>query len=99
MTTVSFQQAAKFFGTVAAVSDLTLDIADGEFMVLLPSGSGKTTALRLLAGLEGLSSGHLRIGDVTVDRMSPRDRRHCDGLPGLRPLPADVRRLEHGVRA
>jgi ABC-type sugar transport system ATPase subunit len=75
MTTVSFEQAAKFFGTVAAVSDLTLDIADGEFMVLVgPSGSGKTTALRLLAGLEGLSSGHLRIGDVTVDRMSPRDR-------------------------
>ena len=75
MTTVSFDQASKFFGAVAAVSDLTLDIADAEFMVLVgPSGSGKTTALRLLAGLEGLSSGHLRIGPETVDRMSPRDR-------------------------
>jgi ABC-type sugar transport system ATPase subunit len=75
MATVSFDQASKFFGGVAAVSELTLDIADGEFMVLVgPSGSGKTTALRLLAGLEGLSAGHLRIGEALVDRLSPRER-------------------------
>ena len=75
MARVAFEQAGKRFGAVDAVADLTLEIEDGEFLVLVgPSGSGKTTALRLLAGLESVSSGHMRIGERIVDDVPPRDR-------------------------
>ncbi len=58
-----------------AVQDLNLDIADGEFLVLVgPSGCGKTTALRMVAGLEEISEGEVRIGDKVVNRIPPRDR-------------------------
>ena len=58
-----------------AVQDLDLDIADGEFLVLVgPSGCGKSTALRMVAGLEDISSGTLRIGDRVVNTLSPKDR-------------------------
>ena len=58
-----------------AVRDLDLDISDGEFLVLVgPSGCGKTTALRMVAGLEDISSGTLRIGDRVVNTLSPKDR-------------------------
>ena len=65
----------KTFGSVEAVRSLSLDIADGEFMVLVgPSGSGKTTALRMLAGLEAITSGSVFIGDREVNRIAPRER-------------------------
>ena len=58
-----------------AVTDLTLDIRDGEFLVLVgPSGCGKSTALRMIAGLESISSGELRIGDRVVNAVEPKDR-------------------------
>jgi multiple sugar transport system ATP-binding protein len=58
-----------------AVQDLDLEIADGEFLVLVgPSGCGKSTALRMVAGLEDISSGTLRIGDRVVNTLSPKDR-------------------------
>ena len=58
-----------------AVQDLDLDIADGEFLVLVgPSGCGKSTALRMIAGLEDISTGTLRIGDRVVNTLSPKDR-------------------------
>jgi multiple sugar transport system ATP-binding protein len=58
-----------------AVKNLDLDIADGEFLVLVgPSGCGKTTALRMVAGLEDISSGTMRIGERVVNTMSPRER-------------------------
>ncbi len=58
-----------------AVQDLDLDIADGEFLVLVgPSGCGKSTALRMVAGLEDISSGVMKIGDRVVNTMSPRER-------------------------
>src|SRR5215216_819922 len=54
---------------------MSLDIADGEFMVLVgPSGSGKTTALRMLAGLESITAGDIAIGDHVVNRVAPRER-------------------------
>jgi len=75
MSAVRFIDVDKRFGAVTAVSGLSLDIADGEFMVLVgPSGSGKTTALRMLAGLESISGGEIHIDDVVVNRMAPRER-------------------------
>ncbi len=61
-------------GTVA-VHDLSLDIADGEFTVLVgPSGCGKTTLLRMIAGLEEITTGSIRIGDRVVNDLTPKDR-------------------------
>ncbi|WP_111766018.1 ABC transporter ATP-binding protein [Nakamurella deserti] len=58
-----------------AVQDLSIDIADGEFIVLVgPSGCGKSTALRMVAGLEDISTGTLKIGDRVVNTLSPKDR-------------------------
>jgi len=64
-----------FDGGVKAVDDVSLEIADGEFMVLVgPSGCGKTTLLRMIAGLEQVSSGRVILGDEDVTDRSPRDR-------------------------
>jgi len=65
----------KKFGDVTAVDELTLEIADREFMVLLgPSGCGKTTALRMIAGLESISSGELSIGDQVINDIPASGR-------------------------
>src|SRR3954471_11852445 len=75
MAGVRFERVGKRFGPVEAVRELSLEIADGEFMVLVgPSGSGKTTALRMLAGLEAITSGAIFIGDREVNRIAPRER-------------------------
>jgi ABC-type sugar transport system ATPase subunit len=75
MAGVRFVAVDKRFGTVEAVRGLSLDVADGEFMVLVgPSGSGKTTALRMLAGLESVTAGEILIGDRVVNRVAPRER-------------------------
>jgi multiple sugar transport system ATP-binding protein len=58
-----------------AVHDLSLEVADGEFLVLVgPSGCGKSTALRMIAGLETITGGELRIGDKVVNDLEPKDR-------------------------
>jgi multiple sugar transport system ATP-binding protein len=58
-----------------AVKDFNLDIADGEFVILVgPSGCGKSTALRMIAGLEDITEGELRIGDAVVNQLAPKDR-------------------------
>ncbi|MGK2948255.1 MAG: ABC transporter ATP-binding protein, partial [Acidimicrobiales bacterium] len=65
----------KRYGPVTAVADLTIDVADGEFMVLLgPSGCGKSTALRMIAGLEEITEGDLSIGDRVVNNVIPAKR-------------------------
>ena len=75
MASVRFTDVGKRFGDVEAVRGLSLEIADGEFMVLVgPSGSGKTTALRMLAGLESITAGEIAIGDRVVNRVAPRER-------------------------
>jgi ABC-type sugar transport system ATPase subunit len=75
MASVSFNDVVKRFGGVTAVAGVSLEVADGEFMVLVgPSGSGKTTALRMLAGLEAVSEGEIRIGDRVVNGVAPGER-------------------------
>ncbi|MFP5343196.1 MAG: ABC transporter ATP-binding protein [Candidatus Limnocylindria bacterium] len=75
MATVTFDKINKIYGDFHAVKDLNLEIGDGEFMVLVgPSGCGKTTSLRMIAGLEEISSGELRIGDRVVNDVPPKDR-------------------------
>ncbi len=75
MATVTFDNVVKKYGEVTAVKDFSLTIADGEFMVLVgPSGCGKTTSLRMIAGLEDITSGILRIGDKVVNDIPPKDR-------------------------
>jgi multiple sugar transport system ATP-binding protein len=76
MAQIVLESATRRFpdGTIG-VDNLDLQIADGEFMVLVgPSGSGKSTALRMIAGLEEISSGEIRIGDKVVNDLPPRDR-------------------------
>src|ERR671936_1379062 len=76
MAGVGFDQVTKVFpGPVVAVDDLSLEAADGEFLILVgPSGCGKSTALRMVAGLERVSDGVVRIGDRVVNDLPPRDR-------------------------
>ncbi len=76
MAGVSFDDVVKTYADgTTAVSHLSLAIEDGEFMVLVgPSGCGKTTALRMLAGLETITSGAIFVGDKMVNRMAPKDR-------------------------
>jgi ABC-type sugar transport system ATPase subunit len=76
MPGLTFDQVSKEFpGGTVAVRDLSLAIADGEFMIFVgPSGCGKTTALRMVAGLEKITSGTISIGDRVINDDSPRDR-------------------------
>jgi multiple sugar transport system ATP-binding protein len=73
---ITFDHVAKIYSDgTRAIDDLDLEIADGEFMVLVgPSGCGKTTALRMVAGLEEISAGEVRIGDVVANRLDPSRR-------------------------
>jgi multiple sugar transport system ATP-binding protein len=72
---VELRDIHKSFGAVDVVKGLSLHISDGEFLVLLgPSGCGKTTALRMIAGLEAVSSGRILIGDRDVTDMLPKYR-------------------------
>ncbi|MHC3472741.1 ABC transporter ATP-binding protein [Streptomyces sp. 7R007] len=77
MASVMFDKATRCFAGMdrPAVSELDLEIADGEFMVLVgPSGCGKSTSLRMLAGLEDVDSGSIRIGERDVTHLPPKDR-------------------------
>jgi multiple sugar transport system ATP-binding protein len=72
---ISFQNVTRKFGDLSVVDDLSLEIADGEFVVLLgPSGCGKTTTLRMLAGLESVSSGDIYIGNERINDVPTQHR-------------------------
>jgi multiple sugar transport system ATP-binding protein len=74
MAQIMLDQVDKIYaGGVKAVSELNLEIRDGEFMVLVgPSGCGKSTALRMIAGLEEISDGTIQIGERVVNELPPR---------------------------
>jgi multiple sugar transport system ATP-binding protein len=77
MASVTYDHAQRLYpgSTKPAVDDLNLEIADGEFMVLVgPSGCGKSTSLRMLAGLEEVTEGRILIGDRDITNVPPKDR-------------------------
>jgi multiple sugar transport system ATP-binding protein len=75
MAQVSIRNVVKRFGAVAVVHGLSLDIAHNEFVVLVgPSGCGKSTMLRMIAGLEEVTSGEIWIGERKVNNVEPKDR-------------------------
>jgi multiple sugar transport system ATP-binding protein len=75
MAELEFIHVSKAFGVTPVVRDLNLQVGEGEFVVLVgPSGCGKTTALRMVAGLEEITSGEIRIGDRVVNDLAPRER-------------------------
>ena len=111
MAEIRIQEVSKSFGDQVAVRDLDLVVADGEFVVLLgPTGAGKTTTLRLVAGLEKPDQGRIVIADVDVTEMEPASRDvalvfqqyslypHLTVFDNLAfPLRAAVRRLDSSV--
>jgi multiple sugar transport system ATP-binding protein len=75
MAPITFDRVTKRFGDTTAVDELSLEIADGEFLVLVgPSGCGKSTALRMLAGLDDLTDGRILIDNRLVNRVTPGSR-------------------------
>ncbi len=75
MANIKLVNLSKRWGLVSGVKTMNLEIADGEFLVLLgPSGCGKTTTMRMIAGLEDASEGEIRIGDRVVNDLDPKDR-------------------------
>ncbi|MCS7100349.1 MAG: sn-glycerol-3-phosphate ABC transporter ATP-binding protein UgpC [Burkholderiaceae bacterium] len=75
MASVTISNVQKFFGGTHVIRGVSIDIADGEFAVLVgPSGCGKTTLLRMIAGLEEITEGEIRIGTKVVNRVPPKER-------------------------
>ena len=100
MADVVLERVEKRFGDVRAVAGIDLTVRDQEFLILVgPSGCGKTTTLRMIAGLEDVTSGDIRIGGRSVIASASARSRHRDGLSELRALPAHERLPEHVVLA
>ena len=75
MATLAIRNAVKHFGATVVLHGVSIDIADGEFVILVgPSGCGKSTLLRMIAGLESITSGEIRIGNRVVNDVPPKER-------------------------
>src|SRR5690606_34184846 len=75
MAELSFRDVKKSYGDVQVIHGVTMDVADGEFIVILgPSGCGKSTLLRMVAGLETITAGEIAIGGRVVNRLEPAER-------------------------
>src|SRR5436305_6799008 len=75
MATVEIRDVRKAFGATEVLHGVSVDITDGEFVVLVgPSGCGKSTLLRMIAGLENISAGEIRIGERVVNHLPPKAR-------------------------
>ena len=75
MAGVNLREVKKSYGDLQVIHGVSMDIADGEFIVILgPSGCGKSTLLRMVAGLEPISAGEIRIGERVVNNLEPKDR-------------------------
>src|SRR5690606_14204023 len=75
MATAETTEVQKSFGTTAGIHGVSIDISDGEFVILVgPSGCGKSTLLRMNAGLESITAGDIRIGNRVVNYVPPKER-------------------------
>jgi ABC-type sugar transport system ATPase subunit len=75
MAGVSIRNVHKSFGAVQVIQGISMEIGDGEFVVMVgPSGCGKSTLLRMVAGLETITSGEIAIGERVVNNLEPKDR-------------------------
>ena len=75
MASVEIRDVRKSFGTTAVIHGVSIDISDGEFVILVgPSGCGKSTLLRMIAGLESITAGEIRIGNRVVNNVPPKER-------------------------
>jgi multiple sugar transport system ATP-binding protein len=75
MAGVEIRNVRKAFGAAQIIHGVSIDIADGEFVILVgPSGCGKSTLLRMIAGLENITAGEIRIGERVVNNMPPKER-------------------------
>src|SRR6202795_3088976 len=75
MASVTIRKVEKYFGTTHVIRGVSVDIADGEFCVLVgPSGCGKSTLLRMIAGLEEIGEGEIDIGGRVVNNIPPKER-------------------------
>ena len=100
MAEVTVRNVVKRYGTVQVMHGVSVDIEDGQFVVLVgPSGCGKSTLLRMIAGLEVISGGEISDRRPRRQRRDAQGPRHRHGVPVLRALPAQDRRREHGLRA
>ena len=98
MASLTLTEVTKSFGPHEVLHPLSLEILHKEFLVLVgPSGCGKTTLLRMIAGLEDVTSGTIAIDGRIVNDLPPKDRDIA--MVFLRALPAHDRVRKHGVRA
>ena len=75
MARIELKELVKKFGKIVAVNGIDLEIAEGEFLIMVgPSGCGKTTTLNMISGLETPTSGEVRIGDMVVNDLDPGQR-------------------------
>ena len=75
MAPIGVIDVRKSYGALEVVHGVSIDIADGDFVILVgPSGCGKSTLLRMIAGLESITSGDIKIGDRVVNTLAPKDR-------------------------
>ena len=99
MAKIKLEQLTRKYGPVTAVDNVNLDINDDEFLVFVgPSGCGKTTTLRMVAGLEDITSGNVFIGDRRVNDVEPKDRDIAMVFQSYALYPHMTRVRQHGVR-
>ena len=100
MAAVKITAVHKWFGATHVIRGVDIDIADGEFSVLVgPSGCGKSTLLRMIAGLEEITGGEIAHRRQGRQRRAAEGARHRDGVPELRALSAHDGARQHGLRA
>ena len=100
MAQVSVSDIRKSYGPVEVIHGVDIDIADGEFVVLVgPSGCGKSTLLRMIAGLENISQGTIRIGDRVVNNLPPAERDIAMVFQNYALYPHMTVARQHGVLA